>query len=90
MQQRSGDGVERRTVRDIGTGIAEDRDHTVGDGPAFAGQVVAEAVGGLHEGRQHDRLVGKLHCAEHLPRDKGTYQTGKMGEENSKTFYFLR
>lgn len=69
VQQSSRDGVQAGAVRDVGARVAEDRDHAVGHGPALAGQVVPEAVGRLHERRQHDRLVRQLHCAENLRKD---------------------
>lgn len=66
MQQSSSDRVETRAVGDVGTGVSEHRDDAVGDGAPLARQVVAEAVCRLHKRRQHDRLVGELHCAKYL------------------------
>lgn len=68
MQQCGGDGVEARAVGDVGASVAEDRDHAVGHRAALPRQVVAEAMGRLHERRQHDRLVRQLNGAEHLRR----------------------
>lgn len=70
VQQSGCDGVQAGAVRDVGARVPQHGDHAVCHGPALAGQVVAEAVRRLHEGRQHDRLVRQLHCAENLRKTK--------------------
>lgn len=66
VQQSSSDGIQAGAVRDVRAGVTEDGHYPVRDCPSLAGQVVSETVCRLHERWQHDRLVGKLDCAEHL------------------------
>lgn len=66
VQQSSGDRVQAGAVRDVGAGVPQHGDDTVGNRPALSRQVVPEAVGRLHEWREHDWLIRQLHRAEYL------------------------
>lgn len=44
MQQQRGDRIQRRTVRDVRTGVRQHGYDAIGDRSAFARQMVGQAV----------------------------------------------
>lgn len=66
MQKYRCNGIQYWTIGNIGTVVAQHIHNAIGDGPARAGQVIRQTVGGVHKGGQHDRLLRELRGAKDL------------------------
>lgn len=66
MEQDRRNGIQRGAVGDVGARVAEDADDPICHRPAFPRQVVRQTVGGIDEGRQHDRFLGQFCRAKDL------------------------